>query len=85
MGGSALKVVFKGIRESRMSGCTSCGSRRKMSGVFERTKKMTLPSGATRTFIAGRIESVSEGDGHFLLAQTYIDHDSELSMFEEVI
>lgn len=80
-----MKVVFKGIRESRMSGCSSCGSRRQISGVFERTKKMTLPSGTTRIFTAGRTENVSEADGQFLLAQTYLDRDSEIPMFEEVI
>lgn len=85
MGDSALKVIFKGVRESRVSGCSSCGSRRQMSGTFERTKKMILPSGMTRTFVAGRAETVSESDGQFLLDQTYIDRDSEIPMFEEVI
>ena len=72
MGVRRMKIKFNGIIEKRSKGCPVCG-KRTTDSQFQNTKMYILPSGATKTFRAGRIEEVSDEDGEFLLSYTYID------------
>ncbi len=61
-----MKVKFTGATEKRKGGCPVCGKVRSGS-TFTAIKSYTMPSGITKTFIAGRPEEVSDSDGEFLL------------------
>lgn len=59
-----MRVVFKGLIEQG-KGCNCAG--RKSEKVLTTRKVYHLPSGASKTFIAGHPTEVSEDDGAFLM------------------
>jgi hypothetical protein len=67
-----MKVVFNGVLEKHRSGC-NCKRVANTEYGFVSQKMYILPSGATKTFIVGKPEEVSEQDGAFLLAYKYVD------------
>ena len=79
-----MRIVFNGIMERTVRGCSACGSRRVSNNHFTMTKTYILPSGQTKTFHTGVIEEVSEMDGRFLLSYTYEDQNGTRKAFEEV-
>lgn len=80
-----MKVVFKGILETRSGGCVPCGAKRVSKQTMVTNKMYILPSGATKTFWVGRTEEVSDNDGAFLKSFTYTDKDGNVQpVFEEV-
>lgn len=80
-----MKVKFLGIKnQARKSGCSSCGSRRVSNYSFQREKRMTLPSGQRKSFVAGTVYEVMEHDGLFLIGQTYNLNGTLSKMFEKV-
>lgn len=84
MGGSGMRIVFKGVIEKRQKGCPVCG-RRDSKTHFVSIKSYILPSGRTVTFRAGRAEEVSPLDGAFLLEYKTQEADGTVrNVFEEV-
>lgn len=79
-----MKIVFNGIMERTVKGCSACGTRRVSNHHFSMTKTYILPSGQTKTFYMGKEEEVSEMDGKFLLSYTYEDQNGTRKAFEEV-
>lgn len=67
-----MKVAFNGAIEKRQGGGCNCKGK-VTSSVFVRSKMYILPSGLTKTFIAGQPVEVSEQDGKFLLSYVYKD------------
>lgn len=77
-----MKLKFLGIRTANeYSGCSSCGSRRKVSGGLELKKTFHLPDGSSKTFVAGNIYQVTERQAEFLLNESLWD---DMKIFEEV-
>lgn len=68
-----MKVVFNGTLEKISGGCSRCGSKRKGTMQFVRTKQYVLPSGQMKTFRVGVPEEVTDTDGNFLLSYEYTD------------
>lgn len=79
-----MKIVFNGIMEKTVRGCSVCGSRRVSNNHFTMTKTYILPSGLSKTFHMGVEEEVSDTDGKFLLSYTYEDQNGTRRAFEEV-
>ena len=78
-----MKLKFNGIIEKRSGGCVPCGAKRTSSKSMVTSKMYILPSGATKTFYVGRMETVSDRDADFLLQYTYTDKDgNEKPVFE---
>ena len=73
MGGGCMKIVFNGVFEKRTKGC-NCKRQGNSEYGFVTQKMYILPSGTTRTFIAGKVEEVNGKDAEFLLR--YIDKDA---------
>lgn len=73
VGCSGMKLIFNGILEQQSGGCVPCGRKRSSSQKMMTSKTFILPSGATRTFLVGKEEEVTDSDGEFLLTYTYTD------------
>lgn len=79
-----MKIKFTGIIESRAKGCGACGKHH-ADRTFRTLKTYILPSGIIKTFFAGRVEEVSDGDGQFLLQFKYTTPQGEVkNVFEAV-
>lgn len=79
-----MKIKFIGIKNAVTSGgCSSCGQHSYGYG-FETTYPMTLPSGLSKRFEVGKIETVSDSDGRFLLAFRMNTRGFPEQIFEEV-
>lgn len=79
-----MRIVFNGIIEKARKGCGACGKRR-TENKFMASKTYILPSGITKTFIAGREEDVSEKDGNFLLQYKYQTPEGTVKNVFEVV
>lgn len=79
-----MKIMFNGIIEKTRKGCGACG-RRRTENQFLNHKTYILPSGQSKTFIAGRVEEVSERDGDFLLSYKYQTPEGETKNVFEVV
>lgn len=79
-----MKVKFTGVIERRSGGCGACGKKR-TDRVMKTSKTYILPSGITKTFIAGRVEEVSDIDGAFLLSYQYQTPEGETKKVFEVV
>lgn len=79
-----MKIKFTGIVEKRSGGCRACGKGR-TDRVFKTSKTYILPSGMTKTFVAGRIVEVSEADAAFLLQYNYTDTDGNVKQVFEAV
>lgn len=76
-----MRVIFCGIVE-KGSGCNCAG--RRSENVLVTRKTYHLPSGASKTFIAGHPVEVSDEDGAFLMQFTFKDKTGALSnVFKE--
>lgn len=62
-----MKVVFKGVYETKRKGCHVCGARSAGTTAFSAVKTYYMPSGQTLTFRAGVPKDVSDSDAEFLL------------------
>lgn len=71
MGCGGMKIIFNGLLEKKSKGCNCKG--KKTEYGFTSTKMYILPSGITKTFYQGKIETVSEQDGNFLLSYKGVD------------
>lgn len=83
MGDSGMKIVFNGAMERRTSG--GCNCRGKVTDAsFVSNKLYILPSGQTKRFYIGKVETVSDRDAKFLLSYTYTDaHGNRKAVFSE--
>jgi len=80
-----MKLRFNGVIEHTSGGCVPCGSKRKTTQGLVASKMYILPSGKTQTFYAGRVETVSDSDGEFLLSYLYTDkHGVKQNVFTKV-
>lgn len=80
-----MKVVFKGLLESRAGGgCASCGKRAKSSNRFVTEKSYFLPSGDNKTFVMDKPVEVSDKDGEFLLSYIEKTKDGIRQVFQKV-
>lgn len=79
-----MRIQFNGITEKASHGCGACG-RRRTDTVFKTAKTYILPSGITKTFIAGRPEEVSQKDADFLLLYRYQTPEGETRQVFEVV
>lgn len=79
-----MKIMFNGIIEKTRKGCGACG-RRRTENQFMTSRTYILPSGITKTFIAGRVEDVSDRDGNFLLQYKYQTPEGETKNVFEVV
>lgn len=79
-----MKLEFLGFKQQGNAGCSVCGKRKSSNYTFQREKKMVLPSGRRMTFFAGQTYEVSEVEGKFLLAQTYLTGTEQTMIFKEV-
>lgn len=59
-------VVFKGIKETRRTGCGCCGKARVSTGIRVH-KQLSLPSGRFKVFRRGQETEVLDSDGEWLL------------------
>lgn len=81
-----MKVMFNGTIERTSSsgkGC-NCGKKNATGYTFQNSKLYHLPSGATKTFYAGKVEEVSDSDGYFLLSYRSFDQNGEHATFTKV-
>ena len=76
-----MTIKFKGAVKGKIKGCSACGTRRFSKTGYSLTGTYRLPSGMTKTFIAGRAVEVEDSDGSFLLNETDIRGNY---VFEEV-
>lgn len=61
-----MRIVFNGLLEKKSGGC-NC--KRNSAGYgFVNSRTYILPSGRSKTFIAGKEETVTDRDGKFLLS-----------------
>lgn len=67
-----MKIVFNGVLEKHSKGC-NCKKVANTEYGFVSQKMYILPSGNTRTFIAGKPEEVNNMDAQFLLSYMYKD------------
>lgn len=79
-----MKIRFTGVLEKRTGGCSRCGGGH-TGQKFATAKTYILPSGITKTFIAGRAEEVSDRDAAFLLLYQYQTPDGEVRKVFEVV
>lgn len=79
-----MKIQFNGIIEKASHGCGACGKKR-TDTVYKTSKTYILPSGITKTFIAGRPEEVSEKDAAFLLNYKYQTPEGAVKQVFEVM
>ena len=79
-----MKVKFTGVIEKRSRGCGACGKHH-TGNEFRTSKTYILPSGISKTFVAGRVEEVSETDGAFLLSYQYQTPDGVIRKVFEVV
>lgn len=79
-----MKVVFKGLIETKTGGgCASCGKRAKSGNRFVTSKSYFLPSGDNKTFVMDKPVEVSERDGQFLLSYIEKTKDGIRKVFEK--
>lgn len=79
-----MRIVFNGIIDKKTHGCSACGNH-KTDREFRSSKTYILPSGVTKTFIAGRPVEVSDADGRFLLQYEYTAPNGERKSAFEVV
>ena len=84
MGNCRMKLKFTGVIEKRSGGCGACGKKH-TDRVMKTSKTYILPSGITKTFIAGRVEEVSDTDAAFLLLYQYETPEGEIKEVFEVV
>lgn len=60
-------MIFKGIKETRRSGCVPCGRAGKTTGGMRTHKEIALPSQAFKMFRINQETEVSDSDGKWLL------------------
>ena len=62
-----MKIVFNGLLEKKAGGGCNC---KRQGGKYSyvSSKLYILPSGRCKDFIVGKIETVSDKDGAFLLS-----------------
>lgn len=63
-----MKLKFKGIYETKRSGCPTCGTTRG-GRIYKRRQTFHLPSENVITFSVGMEETISNEDGEFLLKE----------------
>ena len=78
-----MKIVFNGILEKRTRGCNCKGGSKSEYG-FVSSKMYILPSGNTKTFYRGKVETVSDKDGEFLLSYRFQDANGYREVFSKV-
>lgn len=61
-----MKVIFKGIKETRRTGCGCCGNVRVSSGIRTH-KQLSLPSGKFIVFRINQVTEVLDSDGEWLI------------------
>lgn len=80
-----MKLIFNGVLETRIGGCSACGTKAKTTTKTAKSKSYYLPSGNTKTFIADREVEVADVDGEFLLQYLYTDeHGQKQHVFTKV-
>lgn len=79
-----MRIKFMGIKARRKDagGCAPCKARQGSTG-FERSKRITMPNGNTRTFTAHRPENVAPSEAEYLLSLTYEYQGKTEHMFKE--
>lgn len=78
-----MKIVFNGLLEKKSKGGCNC----KKSGSdygFVNSRMYILPSGVSKTFYVGRIETVSDRDGEFLLSYNSVDANGVRKVFTKI-
>lgn len=76
-----MKIRFNGVMEKKKKGCSVCGRKSTEMG-FSGSKTYILPSGITKTFMAGRCVDVKDEDAEFLLSYQYAKDGEIRKVFE---
>ena len=78
-----MKIVFNGMLERRTKGC-NCKRQGNSEYGLTTSKLFHLPSGAQRTFVAGKVEDVNERDALFLLSHFDDSNGVKREVFSKV-